>query len=92
MSIADIANVDPLVGESSGIGKNSAELDFVRFLDQVSQSEKHAKDMATEYALGADVDLQEVLLSSSKADISLRTFVTLRNRVAEAYQQIMTMG
>jgi flagellar hook-basal body complex protein FliE len=40
---------------------------------------------------GEDVNLHEVMLSVEKADISMRLLVQMRNKVVEAYQEIMRM-
>ncbi len=42
-------------------------------------------------AAGEDVGLHETVIAVEKADIALRTFVSVKNRVVEAYQEIMRM-
>ena len=43
------------------------------------------------YVAGEEVDLHTVLLEMQKADTSFRTLVQVRNRLIEAYKEIMRM-
>lgn len=40
---------------------------------------------------GQDIDLHEVMIAQQKALISLQTTVEVRNKVIEAYQEVMRM-
>ncbi len=55
---------------------------------------QHAKaDSALELlATGQEVDLHGAMIELEKADIALRTMVSVRNRVIGAYEQIMNMS
>ncbi|MFJ8234365.1 flagellar hook-basal body complex protein FliE [Ureibacillus sp. NPDC094379] len=41
---------------------------------------------------GQDVELHEVMIASQKASITLNTTIEVRNKVIEAYQEIMRMS
>ena len=41
---------------------------------------------------GGDVDLHEVMIASQKASITLNATMEIRNKVIEAYQEIMRMS
>ena len=46
----------------------------------------------TEYAVGEGKgDLQETMVALEKADVSFRLMMQIRNKVLEAYQEIMRM-
>ena len=60
-------------------------------LNQLSTAEKAAQDMATAFALGEPVEVHDVMLAFGKAELGLRLFLQLRNKVIEAYQEIMRM-
>jgi len=60
-------------------------------LDQVSSAEKAAQEMGTAFALGEPIEIHDVMLAFSKAELGLRLFLQLRNKVIEAYQEIMRM-
>ena len=57
----------------------------------VSASDKAAQDLGTAFALGQPVEVHDVMLAFSKAELNLRLFIELRNKVIEAYQEIMRM-
>jgi flagellar hook-basal body complex protein FliE len=44
-----------------------------------------------ELAAGQTDNLHEVLLTVAKADLSFRTILEVRNRLTEAYQEVMRM-
>ena len=45
----------------------------------------------TRLILGESMDLHDVILAAEKADISLRLMLQVRNRLLEAYQEVMHM-
>ncbi|MFF5993310.1 flagellar hook-basal body complex protein FliE [Lysinibacillus sp. KU-BSD001] len=50
-------------------------------------------DMMTEKLInGGDVELHEVMIASQKASITLNATMEVRNKVIEAYQEIMRMN
>lgn len=51
-----------------------------------------AADAATQnFASGKAANLHEVMIAMEKADLSLRTISAVRNKVVDAYQEIMRM-
>lgn len=61
-------------------------------LDQVSNAEHQASQLSRAFEKGdADVNLQDVMISMQKANISFQTAVQVRNRVVAAYQDMMNM-
>jgi len=52
---------------------------------------KEADQKAITFAVERRADLHEVMVSAAKADISLRLLVKIRNKLVEAYQEIMRM-
>ena len=50
-------------------------------------------DTATEKLInGEDIELHEVMIASQKASVTLNTTLEIRNKVVEAYQEIMRMS
>ena len=97
--IGDISHhhLDP-PGRLSGSEKPGAvetAKSFTEFLSEVvsgiDKANKAAEALGVEFALGGAVEVHDVMLAFSKADISLRLFLELRNKVIEAYQEIMRM-
>lgn len=63
-----------------------------RGIDQVSQSEAKANDLATQFQRGTPgVDLPQVMIEMQKATVSLRALTEVRNRFVSVYQDIMNM-
>ncbi|MCQ2008945.1 MAG: flagellar hook-basal body complex protein FliE [Sporolactobacillus sp.] len=61
-------------------------------LGSVNASQQSANQMVTDLANGStDVDLHNVMIAMQKADVMLKTTVQVRDRVIEAYQEIMRM-
>ena len=61
-------------------------------LDQVSQTEQRASDLATQFQRGTPgVELPQVMMEMQKATVSLRAVAEVRNRLVSAYQEIMNM-
>ncbi len=63
---------------------------FANALEGASNVEHAAEDAARRFAAGdPSVGIHEVVISSEEANISLRYAVTLKNRVLEAYRELM---
>ncbi len=59
---------------------------------EVNDLQEHAHQLSTEYAEGRNNDLHGTVIAMEQADISLRMVATIRNRVIEAYREVMRMG
>lgn len=66
--------------------------DFLKSaIESVNQDQK-ASDVLTEKLIrGEDVELHDIMIASQKASITLNTTLEIRNKVVEAYQEIMRM-
>lgn len=60
-------------------------------LDSVSRSQAEADLAVEQLQTGESRNLHEVMIAMEKADISLKLAVQMRNKVLEAYQEIMRM-
>ncbi|TCP29181.1 flagellar hook-basal body complex protein FliE [Scopulibacillus darangshiensis] len=60
-------------------------------LDNVNVSEETANQMVTDMAAGKAGNLHNVMIAMEKSDILLQTTVEVRNKVIDAYQEIMRM-
>ncbi len=61
-------------------------------LDQVNGTQQDAGRLAKEFEMGSSsVSLQDVMIASSKANISFQATVQVRNRLVSAYHDIMSM-
>jgi flagellar hook-basal body complex protein FliE len=69
---------------------------FARAIDQFLR-DAHAKQATADQAImdlatGKTENIHEVMLAVTKADLTFRTFLQIRNRVTEAYQEITRMA
>lgn len=61
-------------------------------VDQVNQTQQSAAALATAFERGAPgVELPQVMLEMQKASVSFRAVTEVRNRLVNAYQEIMNM-
>jgi len=59
---------------------------------KVEQEQQTANDMAVKLAAGEVEDIAQVMIASERASLSLNLAVQVRNKVIEAYQEIMRVS
>lgn len=77
-------------GDSQVAGKSFAETlnDAVKSVNDLQKtSDKAAQDLAT----GKTDNVADVMIAAEKADIALRVMVQVRNKIVDAYNEIMKM-
>ena len=60
-------------------------------INQVNQSQLEADTMTEKLAQGQNVDLHQVMIAQQKANITLQATLEIRNKVIDAYQEMMRM-
>tara|TARA_R110002096_G_scaffold143328_4_gene299343 strand:- start:136570 stop:136884 length:315 start_codon:yes stop_codon:yes gene_type:complete len=75
--------------------ESSSGLDFADAItgavQRAANDEKQATNMSVQFAEGdPNVGIHEVVIASERANVSLRYAVTLKNKVVEAYRDIMS--
>lgn len=60
-------------------------------LNNVNTLEQESAKMTEDFIAGRTDDIDSVLIASEKATISLQFIMEVRNKVMEAYQEIMRM-
>lgn len=88
-----------LAGGNSPAGtapKSAATVDFGQVLktavDQVNSAQMETSKLGKQFEMGApNANLQDVMISLQKANISFQTMVQVRNKLVNAYQDIMNM-
>jgi flagellar hook-basal body complex protein FliE len=61
------------------------------FYNQVNQELNTADQVSAGFAAGKKYDLHEVMIVTEKAGISFRLLLQIRNKLLEAYQEVMRM-
>nr|WP_141431392.1 flagellar hook-basal body complex protein FliE [Bacillus sp. 03113] len=60
-------------------------------IQNVNNTQLQSDKMTEKLALGENVDLHDVMIASQKASITLQASLEVRNKVIEAYQEMMRM-
>jgi flagellar hook-basal body complex protein FliE len=83
------------INSSSSTSSSSGSVSFAQTLqDAISQvnSLQKASDKAIQnLATGKTDNIAEVMIASEKADIALKLMMQVRNKIVEAYQEVMKM-
>ncbi len=58
-------------------------------LDQIAQTESTVRQDAVKLATGNTDALHSITINAAKADLAVQTMVTVRNKVLDAYNEIM---
>ncbi len=62
-------------------------------IDAVNQSQKVSGQLQNDFEMGkSDVSLAEVMIASQKANVSFQAMVQVRNKLVDAYTQVMGMS
>lgn len=88
-------SLDSTPNLSSGDGAQKAGPDFSKFLtdalSQVDSLQKNADAASLQLATGQIDDLSSVMVAIEKASLSLSLTVATRDKVLDAYNQVMRM-
>ncbi|WP_246860857.1 flagellar hook-basal body complex protein FliE [Bacillus sp. REN3] len=60
-------------------------------IEKLNESQLRSDIMTEKLARGENVDLHQVMIESQKASITLQATLEVRNKVIEAYQEMMRM-
>lgn len=77
--------------EVPGQGGDSFADSLKAAFNQVNETQKTADRKMEALATGKSNNIAEVMIASEQADISLRLMTQVRNKVLDAYQEIMKM-
>jgi flagellar hook-basal body complex protein FliE len=96
--LSQIRNIKSQI-ESKGVDTpvtGTQQTDFVNTLkkavDTVNEAQANSSAMKTRYEKGdPTVNLADVMLASQKAGLAFEAAVQVRNRMVQAYQEIMNM-
>ena len=88
-------NIQPI--NTSNSVKTSGEIQskFAGFLkdsiNEVNNASLASNELTNKLVKGENVDLHNVMIASEKSSIMLQTTMEIRNKVIDAYQEIMRM-
>jgi flagellar hook-basal body complex protein FliE len=80
----------PAIGRHAGGGSAKPFGDLLRdAVDQVNRLQAHADQLAEQLASGEVQDVHQVMVAMERASLALQLTVQVRNKVIEAYQEMM---
>jgi flagellar hook-basal body complex protein FliE len=83
---ADISSASPVGANKADFGKLLSEA-----LDSVNHLQKDAEKASINLAAGKIQDISQVTIATEKATVALQLTMQVRNKVIDAYQEIMRM-
>jgi flagellar hook-basal body complex protein FliE len=91
-----LANLNRPSSLTSGSAASEGKLDFQEVLKEavrgVSDAQQTAQSKAQAYQLGDDkVSLEDVMISMQRANLAMQGMVQVRNRLVEAYREVINM-
>jgi len=100
ISGSNLNGIKPLTGEflKTGAASSSADKEqgfksvLQSVIENVEQTEAATREDAYKLSIGEIDDLHTVMINAAKADIALQTMVQLRNKILDAYTEIMRIN
>jgi len=77
--------------QSAGSAGESFGATLTKAVDKVNEMQKSSDAQMQKVATGESTNISEVMIAAEKADIALRLMMTVRNKVIDAYQEVMKM-
>ncbi len=91
--ISNVNRINQIQNQTSGGEKPS--VDFAGMLsdavEKVNSLQKNADQMANDFALGKISNIHDVIIEAEKASVALKLTTEVRNKIIEAYREIMRM-
>lgn len=87
--VAGSAPAQPAAGASNGPDFGAMVSDAIGNVESAQQGADNALSML---ASGEHVDIHGTMIAMEKADITLRTLVSVRDKFISAYEQVMNMA
>ncbi|SHM99896.1 flagellar hook-basal body complex protein FliE [Phytopseudomonas punonensis] len=82
----------PAVAEAQEAGAPSFSDMLGQAVNKVSDTQQAASQLATAFEMGqSGVDLTDVMIASQKSSVSFQAMTQVRNKLVQAYQDIMQM-
>ena len=82
----------PAVAETQEAGAPSFSDMLGQAVNKVSETQQAASQLATAFEMGqSGVDLTDVMIASQKSSVSFTAMTQVRNKLVQAYQDIMQM-
>ncbi|WP_010286424.1 flagellar hook-basal body complex protein FliE [Kurthia massiliensis] len=95
-SVSVMQPVTPAVTQATSTNDVKSDASFSTMLkdaiNNVSELQATSDIYTNKLVNGQDVELQDVMIAAQKANVTLNTALSVRNKAVEAYQEIMRMS
>lgn len=101
MAVNGVVGIDRVFPSISGAGFNGQDTgnniigSFGEYLNnalnEVSKLEMEADKITEDFAAGKTDNIHQVMIAAQKSEIALQFTMQIRNKIIEAYQEIMRM-
>ena len=78
-------------GPGAGSAPGAFESVFNQAVNRVEAFQQQASDSIDRFLSGEDEEIHHVALAEQQADLSFQLFLQTRNKIVEAYQEVMKM-
>lgn len=90
LAMKDVAGVPGLVGKADKVPSFGEMLS--QAVNKVNDVQQNSSKMATAYEMGdPNIDITDVMVASQKASVSFQSMVQVRNKLIDAYRDVMNM-
>ena len=90
-----ISNLDSSTSSTDNNGNSNGGLDFGAILSQklgeVNDQQVNADNLTTNFLEGGNTSVDQVMLGTQEANLSLDMAVQVRNKIVDAYQELNKM-
>ncbi len=94
-ALDSIKRLDVVTESVKGLNADIGRIDFrqvlTEALNNVNELQKSAAAGAKDFALGIDDNIHRVMISTEKAQLAMDMTVAVRNKVLEAYKELMRL-
>lgn len=95
-SVALTQPVTPAVTQTAATDSIKTETSFSTMLkdaiNEVNDTQATSDVYTNKLVNGQDVELHDVMIAAQKANVTLNTALSIRNKAVEAYQEVMRMS
>lgn len=84
--------VQPLAKPQSKGAASQVGATFNQALESLSQTQANSDTLIQKLAAGENVDLHQVMIAAEQTDIQFRVAVAMRDKLVEAYHEVMRMN
>ena len=82
---------DPVLPSATKARPGAFEAVLTDAIHRVEQFRSHANQQVDSFLAGENEDVHQVALATQRAELAFETFVQVRNKVVQAYQEVMRM-